>query len=358
MYKNLKYLTLIFLYDKMKKIFLEVYPKMDKVKVAIIGCGGIGSWHFSHLIQFDDVDLVGFCDLVIERAENFAKQYGRGKTFAKYTEMLDEVKPDVVYICVEPCAHGDIEMAVIERGIPFLVEKPMALDMAMAEKICAAAAEKNLITAVGFQDRYLDLTDKMKEYLVGKKVGLVTGAWVGGIPGVWWWRKRSTSGGQIVEQNIHIYDMARYLFGEPVSIYCGAGKGIVEPDSSEYNVPGYDVEDYSSAVITFENGVVATIYTACYTVQGGGMRSGMNIYCKNATIEYTLRSGVKYRDAETVEETVRQADQGVTEDRTFIDAIKSGDGSAIRSPYSDALKSLRLCLAANESIDTGKVIQL
>lgn len=335
---------------------------MDKVRVAFIGCGGIGSFHLSHLINFEDVEFVGFCDLRIERAQNFLNQTKeRGmssceKVYGSYLEMLDECKPDVVYICIEPCAHGNVERAVTERNIPFLVEKPLALNMPLAEEILNEVEKRNLITAVGFQDRYLDLTEKIKGYLVGKKVGLATGAWVGGIPGVWWWRKRSTSGGQIVEQNIHIYDMARYLFGEPATIYCAAGKGIVNPE--EYGVPGYDVEDYSSAVITFESGVVCTIFTACYTVAGGGMRSGMNIYCKDATIEYTLRSGVKYRDAETSEEIVRQADQGVTEDRTFIDAIKSGDPSAIRSPYRDAIKSLRLCLAANESIDTGKVITL
>nr|MBQ4320432.1 hypothetical protein [Clostridia bacterium] len=202
----------------------------------------------------------------------------------------------------------------------------------------------------------LSMTERMKDYIKDKEVGLVTGAWVGGIPKVWWWRQMETSGGQIVEQNIHIYDMARYLFGEPVSVYCAAGKGIVDPE--EYGVPGYNVDDYSSAVIKFESGVIATIFTACYTVQGGGMQSGMNIYCKDATVEYRLRSGVRIRDAEGAEEFPRQVDQGVIEDRTFIDAVKSGDGSAVRSPYADALKTLRLCLAANESIATGKEIKL
>ena len=331
---------------------------MDKVRVGIIGCGGIGNFHFSHLVEFADVELAGFYDLVISKAEGFQKRAGTGKVYGSYIDMLDDVKPDVVYICVPPNCHGPIELAVIERGIPFLVEKPMALDIKLAETIAAKVAEKNLITAVGFQDRYLDLTARIKEYIKGKEVGLVTGAWVGGIPKVAWWRTMETSGGQIVEQNIHIYDMARYLFGEPKSVYCAAGRGIVKPEAPEYDVPGYNVDDYSSAVIKFESGVVGTIFTACYTVKGGGMQSGMNIYCKDATIEYKLRSGVRYRDAETVEEFARQADQGVTEDRTFIDAVKSGDGSAIRSPYADALKSLRLCLAANESIQTGKEIAL
>lgn len=329
---------------------------MDKVKVGIIGCGGIGSWHFSHLVEFDDVEFVGFCDLIIDRAKSFAEKAGRGQVFEKYTDMLDTVKPDVVYVCVPPSCHGDIEYAIIERGLPFLVEKPMALSMELAEDICKKAKEKNLITAVGFQDRYLDLTERIQDYIKDKQVGLVQAAWVGGIPGVHWWRKMETSGGQIVEQNIHLFDMARYLFGEPESVYCSAGKGIVDPEA--YGVPGYNVDDYSSAVIKFKGGVVANIFTACYTVQGGGMRSGMNIYCKDATLEYSLRSGLKYRDAETTEEFTRQEDQGVTEDRTFINAIKTGDGSKIRSPYSDALKTLRLCLAANDSIKTGEAIKL
>lgn len=329
---------------------------MEKLKVGIIGCGGIGNWHFSHLIEFDDVELVAFCDIEIAKAKSMAERAGTGRTYENYGEMLDHEKLDAVYICVPPYAHGDIEFSVIDHGLPFLVEKPMAMDYALAEKIGEKVAEHNLITAVGFQDRYLDLTEKIQEYLEGKQVGLVNGAWVGGIPGVWWWRKKETSGGQIVEQNVHIFDMCRYLFGEPESVYCAAGKGIVDPEA--YGVPGYNVEDYSAACIKFKSGPVCNLFTGCYNVQGGGMKCGLTIYCKDATIDYTLRSGVKYRDAEKMEESVRQVDQGVIEDRTFIDAVKSGDGSNIRSPYSDALKTLKLVLACNESIETGKAITL
>jgi len=331
---------------------------MDKVKVGIIGCGGIGSWHLSHLVEFADVELVAFCDVIFSRAEDFVKRAGKGTAYACFEEMLANETFDAIYVCVPPNCHGDIEMAVIDKNLPFLVEKPLALDMETANKILAAVEAKNLITQVGFQDRYLDLTDKIIDYIKDKQVGLVSAAWVGGIPGVAWWRKMAESGGQIVEQNIHLYDMARFLFGDAESVYCAAGKGIVDPDSAEYNVPGYDVDDYSSGVVKFKNGVVANLFTACYTVNGGGMRSGMNIYCKDATIEYSLRSGVKYRDANVTEETARQADQGVTEDRVFLDSVKSGDGSANRSPYKDAIKSLELVVACNESIATGQPVKL
>lgn len=330
---------------------------MDKVKIAFIGCGGIAGWHLSHLLLQDDVEYVGFCDIIPERAENFVKRTGgTAKAYTDYKVMLDEIKPDAVYVCVPPHVHGEIEFTLIDKNIPFLVEKPMALDIGLAEKISKAIDEKGLITAVGFQDRYLGIIEKVKEYIKNKKIGLVTGAWVGGIPGVWWWRKMETSGGQIVEQNIHLFDMARYLFGEPVSIYASAGKGIVDPEAA--GVPGYDVDDYSSAVITFESGVIVTLFTGCYIVEGGGMQCGLNIYCPDATIEYGLRSYVKIHDKNGDQLYKNEGDHGIIEDRTFLDAIKTGDPSAIRSPYRDALKSLRLVLAANESIATGKRVEL
>ena len=328
--------------------------KMDKVRVAIVGNGGIGNYHFSHLVNFSDVELVGFADPVTSKAVDMKEKAGSGEAYSDFRQMIDETKPDVVYVCVPPYCHGEIEYYIIDKGLPFFVEKPMALDYDLAEDICEKAAAKNLITGVGFQDRYQDITDKIREFIAGRKVGLVQAAWIGGIPGVAWWRRMGTSGGQIVEQNVHLFDMCRYLFGEVKTLYCAGQRGIVDPE--EYGVPGYNVHDYSSAVLTFDSGVIANIFTACYNKGIGGIPgSGMTINCADATVEYRLRSGIRLRTADSDEQFARQADQGVTEDRTFIDAVKSGDGSAVRSPYADALKTLRVCIDCNESIKTGKV---
>ena len=267
---------------------------MAKIKAAFIGCGGRNSVHLQKCMDMGDVEFVGFCDVVEEKAYAYAertKTDPTGKIFTCHREMLANVTPEVIFIAVPPHQHGDIEYAVIEKGIPFLVEKPIALDMAMAEDIQKKIHEKGLITATGFQDRYQNLTQIMKDYIKDKEVGLVSAAWFGGIPGVSWWRRMETSGGQVVEQNIHLFDQARFLFGEPLYVNCAGARGIVDGD--EYGVPGYNVHDYSSAVIKFQSGVVANIFTGCYVREGGGMQSGMNIYCKDATLEYALRSWLK-----------------------------------------------------------------
>ena len=179
----------------------------------------------------------------------------------------------------------------------------------------------------------------------------MVGAWLGGIPGVYWWPTYATSGGQIVEQNIHLFDMLRYLFGEPARVYCAAARGLVERD-------GYDLHDYSSAVITFRNNIVATLFTGCYLSRHVPNKNGLHIRCADADIRYILRQSVELDTGDRVLLYKNQADQGVIEDRTFIDAVKTGNPAKIRSPYADACKSLALTLACNQSIATGLPVDL
>jgi len=328
-----------------------------KLKAAVVGCGGISNWHFKRVKDFKDVEYVGFYDIVKERAEKMAAEKGEGKAFDRYVSMLDEGKPDILYICVPPDQHGMIEYEAIARGIHLMVQKPISTDIAVAEKIGNLITQHNIITSVGFQDRYLDIVDEMKVFLEGREIGLINGAWVGGIPMVYWWVRRSTSGGQIVEQNIHLFDMLRYLVGEPVTVYTAAGKGIVKPHTLK--IPGYDVEDYSATTVAFRNGSVANIFTGDYLVEGGKMKLGLTFYAKDATIDYELRKKVTITDKNGSKEVLNKVDQGIALDRIFVDAVKSGkkeDIDKIRSPYFDAIKTLKFTLATNTSIDTGNSV--
>ena len=162
-------------------------------KLAMIGCGGIGSYHLSHFVQFKDiVELAGFCDLIPERAESFVQQAGCGKAFTNYIEMYDEIQPDMVFICIPPYCHGEIEFETIRRGIHFFVEKPLALDLDLARKIRDAAAEKNLITASGFQCRYSNLVEPNVKFCQENEVVFVDASRIGGMPGEYYESKAKT----------------------------------------------------------------------------------------------------------------------------------------------------------------------
>jgi len=333
----------------------------EKLKAAVVGCGGISNWHFGRVKAYDDVEYVGFYDIVKQKAEAMAAAKGEGKAFDCYVSMLDEGKPDILYVCVPPDQHGAIELEAIKRGIHMMIDKPIATEVAITEKICDLATQYNIIISVGFQDRYQDMIDEARKLLEGREIGLINAAWVGGIPGVYWWRRRTTSGGQNVEQHIHHFDLLRFLVGEPVSLYTAAGKGMIKPNA--VNLPGYDVEDYSATAVTFRNGSVANIFTGDYIGEGGGsgMKNGITFFAKDATIDYMLRHKVVFTDKNGTKEILPKADSGQLLDRAFIDAVKSGkaeDLNKIRSPYFDAIKSLKFAVATNTSIDTGKAVYL
>jgi len=328
---------------------------MEKVRIGLIGCGDImQNFHGNNLSGFDDVQVVAVADPIEERREAMARRFGADRAYKNHTELYDREGNgtlDAVYICIEPTAHTDTELRAIDLGLPFMVEKPMTLDPALADAIVRGAAEKKLITSCGFQDRYLDVFQLMREELPKhKKGGLVYGAWVGGTPRPWWWLRKEYCGGQLVEQNIHILDGLRYLFGEAKSVYATASRGIVD------DVDGYATDDHSTAVIEFDHAVTATLASGCY-IRGAEAFSGLVVNLADMVIEYRLRHSVTFKTQFETRKVLRGTEHGVTADRAFIDAVKTGDVSKILSPYSDGIKSLKLAFAANESMETGKAVR-
>jgi len=331
---------------------------MEKLKLALIGCGGIMNAHVNGLLNCADAGIVAVADPRPERTDAMKTRTGATRAYPSHVELFEnEDKLDAVYIGVEPTAHNNIEETCIARGLPFLVEKPMTMDMNQAKSI--AQATKNLVTSVGFQDRYLDLTDRIREELADMKVGLVYGSWIGGVPQVWWWMKKDTCGGQLYEQNIHLVDQLRYFFGEAEKVYATCGRTLVSPDEFPSTLPSYETDDFSTATITFKNGVVANLMSGCYvTRKGHPIRNGLTIIGRDKSLEYGLRSDLTIYEAGQETKIKRKVDQMALSDRAFLDAVKAGDPTKVRSSYADAYKSLVLAAAANKSMETGEVVKL
>ena len=122
---------------------------MNKVKIGFIGCGGNARGHMSTVAKLENAEIVGVCDIVEELAEKASQNFG-GRAYTDYRKMLDAEEIHGVIISIPVFAHGEIELEVIDRALPFLVEKPVALDIETATKIGSAVKEKDLITSVGY----------------------------------------------------------------------------------------------------------------------------------------------------------------------------------------------------------------
>lgn len=317
------------------------------VKLGFVGTGGIANYHLNHLEQIPEALPVAFCDVNKERAEKAAEKFG-GRAYSDFRDMYDKEDLDAVYICLPPFAHNGQEEAAIERGWPIFVEKPIHLDLERAKKIAAMLEEKGLVSGVGFQDRYLEIIDRLKKELQAHKPGVIMGYWMGGMPGVPWWRVKAESGGQIVEQTIHIFDMARNLFGEVKRVFAVGSRGLMT------DVPNYDVEDASAVTLEFESGLIGTIFSACFLKVGG--KAGIDIFCKEAVFEYAERTALTIRTPGRSERIENRNNYGMESDKAFIKAVMTGSPEGVRSPYADAVKSLAVTLAANESMETGQPV--
>ncbi|MBR2460793.1 MAG: Gfo/Idh/MocA family oxidoreductase [Clostridia bacterium] len=353
----------------------------SKARLALIGCGGIGSYHLGHFLGFTDIiDMVGFCDLIPERAQAFSEKAGCGAVYTDYKKMLDETNPDMVFVCIPPYCHGEVEYELIKRKIHFFVEKPLSLDIEQAKDILLKSEAAGIVTASGFQCRYSNLVEPNIEYIKANKIFFVSCERMGGIPMVEWWRNKELSGGQAVEQTIHQFDIIRYVFGEPDTVFSMNTTGLID------NPPeGYKTDDLSVTCVKFKNGAVGTISTGCY-VEGGDAYDSKVVFSSSksraelkilGTLKIFGETAVK-KDAEDKGEggfvvkgdggigagsgnsTVYKqvGDAGILCDLTFIEAAIKGDPTLVRSPYRDALRSLAFTLACNQSMESGLPVRI
>ena len=304
--------------------------------------------HFKSLRQLENVEHAAFCDVNLERAQNAANEYG-GKAYSNYTEMLDAEKPDAVYIVVPPGFHNDIEVDVANRKIPFFIEKPVALSNETTARVLDAVRANDVITSVGYHWRYQGGTDRAKEILQDRTVGMALGYWMGGLPGVSWWRRMDQSGGQFVEQTTHIIDLARYLVGDVRRVYAAAALRDMR------DIENMDVPDVGTATLEFVNGAVGTINNTCMLGAGGGPVS-LHIVARDLWME--VGGKVKVHDREGSRVEGEEVNPTVREDRAFIRAVETGDRSEIRSNYADGAKTLAVSLAINESFQNRRPVDL
>lgn len=130
---------------------------MEKLRIGIIGCGGIANGkHMPALKKLDDVEMVAFCDIIVERAEKAAKDYGieGAKVYEDYNEMLAKEKLDVVHVCTPNNVHAPATVASMEAGCHVMCEKPMAKTVAEAQQMLDAQKRTGKKLTIGYQNRF------------------------------------------------------------------------------------------------------------------------------------------------------------------------------------------------------------
>lgn len=331
-------------------------------RLAFVGSGGMASAHLKAIAPIAEADIVAFCDPAADKTEARIAELRGLRPDAdpgRYTdvdEMLAATDPDAVYLLLPPFAHGRAERACLELGVPFLVEKPISKDLGFSREVAAEVERLGLITSAGYMNRYRAGIQAARGILESDPAVLAYGGWIGGSPNPKpgdtsigsWWVQMDKSGGQIVEQCTHTFDVLRYLCGEAIEVFAYGARGF---NVGLYN---YSIDDASTVTLKMASGAVANLMSSC-AANGGGGGVTLSIYAHDTTFLFTgWEHSVRIlRHGHDPEEIAGEPDIFQVEDQAFIDAVRSGDGSVIRSTYPDATRTLELTLAANESIRTG-----
>lgn len=305
----------------------------EKMRIAMIGAGGIARRHLGVLVTERVVEIAAHTGGGTATATENARVYG-GTAYQDMGSMLGAERIDAAWICVPPGSHGEIERSLIARGIPFLVEKPLAADDESPEALAKEIAASGLPVAVGYHFRALDTLDELRQELAAHRPQMVIGAWHGSMPGVPWWRKQALSGGQTIEQATHLFDLARFLVGE------AAVEAAQATYPSEPILPGADVAGVSAALIRFDDGLPGSFTSTC--LLGASTPASLQIVCEGLLVTITQQA-VTYERAGERREVRTGVDPFVVENRAFLDAVRTGNEAGIFSTYADALKTHRLC---------------
>jgi predicted dehydrogenase len=355
---------------------------------GIIGCGFIANQkHLPALAKLKSkgrVELVAFCDLVVERAEKAAQKYGESGALvtSEYRRLLDRKDIDVVYVLTPNRSHAEITIAALSAGKHVLCEKPMAATYADAKAMSDAAEKSSKLLTIGYQYRCRQDPMYLKKCVTAGMLGDIYYAQAYAVRrrGVPTWGifldKDAQGGGALIDIGTHALDMTLWLMDnyEPKSVigttFNNLGKqGGSANDFGRWDPAGFkEVEDSAVAHITMKNGTVISLQASwamntldlreqqvvlCGTKAGADMNDGLRF---NGEVEGELcvwkpKLG-RYGVPGTLDATWWEAD---TEAGMWYDALE-GKGEPMVKPY-QALCVTRILEGVYRSAATDGLIE-
>lgn len=227
------------------------------LRFGILGAGFMARTHAKNLADIDGVGVHAVCNHHIESARELAADLpGEVQTFDDFSRMLEDIQLDGLVVAIPPHAHsGQVETAA-EKGLALFLEKPIAIDPSKARQMAEAVEESGAAAQVGYHMRFGQAISQLQQWILDGTAGRPTlfDAWYqcNSLHGPWW-RQKGKSGGQVLEQVIHLYDLATAFLGRPREVV-GFADNLLHA-----SVPDYSVEDTSVSCIRFETGALATI---------------------------------------------------------------------------------------------------
>ena len=337
------------------------------VRIGIVGLGNIGQYHAERL-RDREVALVGGMDVAAEARDRFVARYDVD-VYDDHEAMFDEV--DAIIVTTPNKFHERYAVDALERGLHVLLEKPLAHTYESAERIAAAAADADGVCMVGFNNRFANTVQIVKNRIERGQLGRVTHVEANyvrrrGVPGrgSWFTRREIAGGGALI-------DLALYLQGYPaVEEVAGITRtefgsrddyAYLEMWGEDTGPEGFDVEDSASAFVRAAAEKTISLEVAWATnrpathefvVHGTDAAARFDLLENDLTIHSASRIGPDHLEDTTI--TTREIDTHSAEQRAFFDAIAGSRDHG--ESVDNALAVQRVIDAIYRSSDRGETV--
>jgi predicted dehydrogenase len=362
---------------------------MDDMKdwrVGIVGVGAIGTRGHLPGYRSAGAEVVAVADVAKGRAAKVASEFGIAASYEDYREMLDMESLDVVSVCTPNALHAEITMAALGAGANVLCEKPMALTRAEATAMIEAAEDVGKGLSIAHTMRHIPEMERIKELAASGALGDIYHVRVSylrrsGIPGYgsWFTNGDLAGGGAMMDIGCHMLDLGLWFIQHPrptsvlAATYSALGteaKGLGSWGADHYDPPArFDVDDFATAFVRFENGVTLAIEAAwaCHGSEGNriqvfGTKAGLDFYPAGFGPDGALRLYGEDEDGFTEQPIEVQGPRAVTgtgHDKLIADWLQKLEaGEAPRVRPEEAAAVVQIIEGIYKSAESGKEARL
>ena len=353
------------------------------IKLGIIGCGGIAfGKHMPALAQIENVQMVAFCDIIGEQAENACKQYGceGAKTYVDYHEMLKDESIEVIHVCTPNRSHADISVAALESDKHVMCEKPMAINYQDAKRMLDASVNTGKKLTIGYQNRYREDSTALHQMCGNGDLGDIYFAKALAIRrrAVPTWgvflNEKEQGGGALVDIGTHSLDLTLWMMNnyKPKYVVGNTYRKIADQKNTanawgEWDPTQFTVEDSAFGFITMQNGATIMLESSwalnaleigeaetvlCGTKAGADMKGGLRINSVEHNQQFTKEIS---KDKKTVAFFGKKTDNSaLTEAKYWINAIINDTAPLVKPEQ--AIVVTQILDAIYESAKTGKPV--
>ena len=342
----------------------------SRMPVAVIGAGAIGRMHIERMLRHPDVSVAGIADPT-PAARTLAESLGLA-WYADHRELLEKSDARAAIVATPNHPHADVGIDCISRGLPVLMEKPVADTIENAQRLCDAAERAGVPVMVGHQRRHNPIIQRARalvnEGVLGRPVsvnGMATWLKPDSYFDLAW--RREKGGGPVLINLIHDLDLLRFLVGEIDSVQAMTSSAV----------RGFEVEDTAAVLLRFANGALGTLTVsdAAVTPWNWDLAAGEAPHYAQVSVDTHFLSGTEgsitlprlhawrfdgkrgWHEPLTQSQTMLHRQDPYMEQLRHVRAVAEGREQPLCSGV-DGMRTLQAALAVHEAALAQHVVRL